>query len=97
MNYEEEVLEQEKRTFFNKPLRYTTLLSWPRKFTYEEFVEEIRCMGVAENYTLGEKFIEEWIELLMAYQEIEQEDYIPTQQEKCCKNIIIDMYLQEAK
>ena len=97
MNYEEEVLEQENRTFFNKPVRHTTLQFWPDKLTYKEAMQAMKSMGVQENLQSGEHFIEWWVELFLSYHEIEQEDYTPDIKEKCYKNFIIDQNIENRK
>ncbi len=96
MDYEELALEQENRTFFGKPVRFTTLMCYPNKLTYEEFKLGLSTMGVEQNLQSGEHFIEWWVELFMSYHEIEQEDYEPNLEEKKYKNLLIDMHLKES-
>lgn len=72
MDYEEYVTEQEGRTFFDKPIRYTTLEFHQGKMTYDEFIQYLQNMGLQANLRNGEKFIEKWFELFLSYHEIEQ-------------------------
>lgn len=73
-DYEKYVTEQESRTLLGKPIRYTTLLHQADKMNYEEFVNYLHNMGLQDNLRDGERFIEEWIEIFLAYHEIEQAD-----------------------
>lgn len=70
--YEEFVTEQEGRTFFDKPIKSTTIEFHQGKMNYEEFIHYLQNMRLQENLRCGEKFIEEWFELFLAYHEIEQ-------------------------
>lgn len=86
MNYEQFVKEQESRRLFEKPVRWTTILRYPGKYSYDEFISFLQSMGLQENLRDGEKFIEDWIELFLAYHEIENHHY----DESNYRNIIID-------
>jgi len=63
--------KQEARTFFDKPVRWTTIMCHPRKRNYQEFIEYLRRMDVQDNLRSGERFIEEWFEFFLSYHEIE--------------------------
>jgi len=85
--YEERlIIEQEGRTLFDHPVRYTTIFTHPSKMTYDQFLEEIKSWGLQENLRSGEKFIEEWLDIFLAYNEIEHGYTI----EKPYKNKVID-------
>lgn len=74
MDYEEYVTEQESRTFFGKPVRQTTLMCYPDKMNYQGFIDFLEGFSLQRNLRHGERFIEEWVELFLAYHEIEQSD-----------------------
>lgn len=71
-DYEKYVTEQESRTFFDKPVRHTTLEFHANKTNYQEFIDYLHNMGVQDNLRDGERFIEDWFELFLCYHEIEQ-------------------------
>lgn len=91
--YETFVTEQENRELFDNPVRYTTLETYPDKLSYEEFLEEIKSWGVQENLQSGEHYIEWWIELFLAYHEIENHH----KSEDSLRNITIDRLYQRLK
>jgi hypothetical protein len=70
-SYEQYVTEQENRKFFGKPTRFTTIMCYPDKMDYETFINELRSFDTQDNLKSGKMYIEEWVEFLMAYHEIE--------------------------
>jgi len=71
--------EIKSRTFFGAPIREeTTKEKYPNKINCADFIELmdrnlIPFKGNMDNLDMGEKYVEEWAETLLAWMEIENE------------------------
>lgn len=80
--YEQYVTEQEARTFYGKPTRWTTIMSYPDKMDFGTFIRELRTFDIQDNLKGDDRYIEYWVELIMAYHEIENSELEDTQELK---------------